>query len=147
MKKRILLADDDESVRRMVARVLETEGYDVLMAQSGREAVSRALASVPDLILLDITMPDKNGWEAIDTIEQTRPFIPVIVITARPNQQEHATQAGIDALMEKPLDLVVLLKTIRDLLNEPEPARIKRLSDQNFATAYLSPAADGTNGR
>jgi len=121
----------------MVARVLESEGYEVLTAETGREAISKALAGVPDLVLLDITMPDKDGWKAFETIGETRPFLPVIVITARPNEHDHATQAGIDALMEKPLDLPLLLKTIRRLLNEPEQARIKRLSDQNFSTDFV----------
>ena len=113
MKRRILLADDDESVRIMVGRVLESEDYEVVLARTGREAISRALSGAPDLVLLDITMPDKNGWEAFELIDRIHPFVPVIVITARPNQHDYATQVGIDALMEKPLDLALLLKTIR----------------------------------
>ena len=58
MKRRILLADDDESVRIMVGRVLESEDYEVVLARTGREAISRALSGAPDLVLLDITMPD-----------------------------------------------------------------------------------------
>jgi DNA-binding response OmpR family regulator len=143
MKKRILLADDDESVRRMLGRVLESEDYDVLPAQSGREAITKSLTGSPDLVLLDINMPDKNGWEALDWIDRRHPLVPVIVITARSNQREYATQAGIDALMEKPLDLPLLLKTIRALLEEPEPERIKRLTDRNFATACLAHAGTG----
>jgi DNA-binding response OmpR family regulator len=146
MKKRILLADDDESVRRMVARVLESEGYDVLLAQTGREAFNRALSGSPDLILLDVNMPDQNGWEAFEWIERTRPLLPVIVITAKPNQHARATRTGIDALMEKPLDLALLLETIRNLLNESEQQRLKRLTDVNFSTAYLSPANEVSGG-
>jgi len=137
MKRRILLADDDESVRKMVGRVLESEDYEVLLAQTGREAIIRALSSSPDLVLLDINMPDKNGWEAFELIERIHPYVPVIVITARPNQHEHATQVGIDALMEKPLDLELLLKTIHSLLDESDRDRIRRLSDRHFATAHL----------
>lgn len=138
MKKRILLADDDESVRIMVGRVLESEGYEVLLADGGREAVAQALAGSPNLILLDINMPDKDGWKTFELIDRVRPLMPVIVITARPNQHDYATRVGIDALMEKPLDLEVLLKTIRDLLNESERDRLRRLTNSNFETAYLS---------
>lgn len=138
MKKRILLADDDESVRKMVGRVLESEDYEVLLAGGGREAVAQALSGSPDLILLDINMPDKNGWKAFEMIDRVRPMMPVIVITARPNQRDYASRVGIDALMEKPLDLEVLLKTIHDLLNESERDRLKRLTDSRFETAYLS---------
>ena len=148
MKKRILLADDDESVRKMVGRVLETEDYDVLLAQTGREAIVKALSCSPDLVLLDINMPDKNGWEAFELIDRMHPFVPVIVITARPNQYEYATQAGIDALMEKPLDLEVLLKTIRDLLDESDRDRMRRLTNREFRTHYLSNVGDGeTTGK
>jgi len=143
MKRRILLADDDESVRKMVGRVLESEGYDVLLAQTGREAIAKALSGSPDLILLDIKMPDRNGWEAFELIDRIHPFVPVIIITARPNQHEYATQAGIDALMEKPLDLALLLITIRDLLDESDRDRVQRLTDRNFTTACLSAAGKG----
>ena len=71
-------------------------------------------------------------------IDRVRPLLPVIVITARPNQHEYATRAGIDALMEKPLDLDILLKTIHDLLQENERDRLRRLTDSHFETAYLS---------
>ena len=120
MKKRILLADDDEPVRKMVGRVLELEDYEVLVARSGTEAVNKALTIPPDLVLLDIGMPDKDGWEAFALINRVQPFVPVILITARLNQQRAAAAAGIEALMEKPLDLALLLKTIRDLLDRAE---------------------------
>ncbi len=143
MKRRILLADDDESVRKMVGRVLESEDYEVMLAQTGREAIIRALSSSPDLVLLDLNMPDKNGWEAFELIERIHPHVPVIVITARPNQHERATQAGIDALMEKPLNLELLLKTIRSLLDQSDQDRIRRLSDQHFTTTVMGHVAEG----
>ena len=146
MKRRILLADDDESVRTMVGRVLQMEDYEVLFAQTGREAIRKALSEEPDLVLLDITMPDKDGWQAFELIERMHPFVPVIVITARPNQHQRASQTGIDALMEKPLDLALLLETIRHLLDESDQERVKRLSDRNFSTAHLAHAGSHSNG-
>jgi len=143
MKKRILLADDDESVRKMVARVLESEDYEVLPAKTGREAVAKFMSGSPDLILLDLNMPEQDGWQAFGWISHQHPFVPVIIITARPNQYPRAVDMGIDALMEKPLDLPVLLRTIRDLLAEPEDQRVARLTDRNFTTARLSPAGNG----
>ena len=130
----------------MVGRVLESEDYEVVLARTGREAISRALSGAPDLVLLDITMPDKNGWEAFELIDRIHPFVPVIVITARPNQHDYATQVGIDALMEKPLDLALLLKTIRELLDESDQQRVKRLTDRDFSTHYLSHAGTGSTG-
>lgn len=143
MKRRILLADDDESVRKMVGRVLESEDYEVVLAQTGREAITKALSGAPDIVLLDLNMPDKNGWEAFELIDRIHPFVPVIVITARPNQHQYATQVGVDVLMEKPLDLDVLLKTIRELLDESDRDRVKRLTSRDFSTAYLTNVGQG----
>jgi CheY-like chemotaxis protein len=140
MKKKILLADDDESVRKMVGRVLETAGYAVLPASTGREAVTKYRSGQPDLLLLDLKMPDHDGWEAFEQISAANPLVPVVVITAWPNQYDAAVQRGIDALMEKPLDLPVLLQTIEDLLAESEQDRTRRLTDRNFSTAHLTPA-------
>jgi two-component system response regulator MtrA len=138
MKKQILLADDDESVRKMVGRVLESAGYEVLHACSGNEAVTKFRNNRPDLVLLDLKMPDQEGWETFDQLSHCDAMVPVIVITAWPNQYEVAVQRGIDALMEKPLDMPVLLRTIQGLLEEPEQTRVHRLTQPSFTTAYLS---------
>lgn len=138
MKHKILLADDDEAVRTSLERVLESEGFDVLTAAGGREAVREFQAGSPHLVLLDVGMPGKNGWEALDLMERFNPFVPVIMITARPNQYERAVVSGVDALMEKPLDMPVLVKTIRRLLQEPRAARVARFSSPDFATEWLS---------
>jgi CheY-like chemotaxis protein len=139
MSKTILLADDDASVQRMIRRVLESEHYRVLLASTGREAASQFLNGPPDLVLLDLNMPDKDGWEAWHIMDTLHPFVPVIVITARPNQYEQAKRMRIEALMEKPLDLPLLLRTINRLLVEPDEERIRRITDRNFKTALLTP--------
>jgi len=138
MRKTILLADDDASVQTMIRRVLESEHYRVLLASSGREAASQFLNGPPDLVLLDLNMPDKDGWEAWRIMDTLHPFVPVIVITARPNQYEQAKRMRIEALMEKPLDLPLLLRTIRRLLVEPDEERIRRVTDRNFQTTLLT---------
>ncbi len=136
-RKRLLIADDDDAIRKSLARVLEEENYEVVLARSGQEAASQFLHAEPDLVLLDLNMPEKDGWQAFELMEKLRPFVPVIIITARPNQFEHAAKLGIDALMEKPLDLPLLLQTINGLLNESEGARIARLTQRNFTTFLL----------
>jgi DNA-binding response OmpR family regulator len=137
MSKRILIADDDPAVLVSLAQVLASEAYDVVLAHTGRQAVSQLLAEKPDLVLLDLNMPEKDGWEAFELMEKLNPFLPVIVITARPNQYDLAVRLGIDAFMEKPLDLPLLLATVKQLLAEPEQDRIVRLTKGNFVTAYL----------
>jgi DNA-binding response OmpR family regulator len=140
MRKRILLADDDNAVRESLGRVLESEDYDVLLACTGREAVHHFTASAPDLVLLDLNMPDKDGWEAFDLMEKVHPLVPTIIITARPHQHQRANGMGIDALMEKPLDLPLLLQTIRRLLDESDEQRLARLTNSQFNTLVLAPA-------
>jgi len=138
MNAKILLADDDASVREMLGRVLESEHYDVAYARTGREPAAKFIYDLPDLVLLDLTMPNRDGWDAFDLMSQTHPMVHVIVITARPQQYQHALDLGIDALMEKPLNLPLLLATIARLLAESEAERVQRLTDPGFKTAYLS---------
>src|SRR6516165_1204056 len=86
VKSRLLLADDDPAVRRMLLRLLVEEGYAVLTAADGVEAVNLARATKFDLVLLDLNMPVKDGWEAFEEISTRDPLLPFILITARPNQ-------------------------------------------------------------
>jgi CheY-like chemotaxis protein len=147
MKKKILLADDDPGIREMLGRVLESEHYEVVLAGTGREAVAQFAAKAPDLVLLDLNMPELDGWEAIDLITTTHPFVSVIVITARPKQYEQAADMAVDALMEKPLNLPLLLEAIAKLMAESETERVDRLSSPAFKTRYLKdPAGDCANG-
>ncbi len=137
MKKTILLADDDAAIRTMVGRILKEENYEVCFAKTGREAASKFLEGLPDLILLDLNMPDKDGWEAWHLIQTLDPLVPVIVITARPHQYEEAVRQRVDALMEKPLDLPLLLQTIKTLLAESNQARLDHASAPNVKTTQL----------
>src|SRR5688572_3444646 len=127
----------------MIGRVLQAEDYRVLPAGTGYEAASQFLKGPPDLVLLDLNMPEKDGWEAWRLMNTLHPFVPVIVITARPNQYDQAQKLRIDALMEKPLDLPLLLRTIKDLLLEADEDRIRRVTDQDFRTALLNPVNSG----
>jgi DNA-binding response OmpR family regulator len=136
--KRILLADDDPGVREMLGRVLASENYDVIYAKNGREASTKFIADPPDLVLLDLNMPDRDGWTAFRMMNVAQPMLPVIVITARPNQYPQAADLGVDGLMEKPLNLPVLLRAIRDLLGETEAERTRRLTDPEFKTVFLN---------
>lgn len=134
--KTILIADDDASVRQMLGRVLELEHYTVVSAQTGREAAAIFLSAPLDLVLLDLNMPEKDGWVAFHLMHAVNPLIPVIIITARPGQQEPAARMGADALMEKPLDLSILLRTVARFLAETAVERTQRLARPHFETPY-----------
>jgi len=136
-RKCILLVDDDEQVLTSVGLVLEEEGYDAVLASDGCEALSQCQRHHPDLVIIDLNMPLKDGWATLGTIEQLSPFLPMIVITARPFQYERAVAFGVDALMEKPLEFPALLAEVTKLLNEPIHKRLARLTDRNFKTVKL----------
>ena len=140
MNKTILLADDDASVRHMLGRVLNAEQYAVISARTGREAANAFLSRAPDLVLLDLNLPEKDGWEAFHFMRQLNPWSPIIIITGTPNQFTHALRMAANALMEKPLNLPVLLDEIRTLLGETDGERMHRLTRPDFKTTLLHTA-------
>jgi DNA-binding response OmpR family regulator len=137
------VADDDAIVRGSLGAVLELEGFQVDEACTGSEAVRAAITSSPDLILLDLNMPDWDGWTAFGHLDRVRPFVPVIVITARPNQFPTAATLGVDAFMEKPLNFTVLLRAIRQLLGEEISRHERRAMERDFITRYLDGSHEG----
>ena len=140
MKQNILLVDDDAAVRRMLRRVLEGEDYLVSCASTGEEALQKAAGADIGLVLLDLTLPEANGWETFERLSVENPSLPVIIITARSNQLFPALASGAGALMEKPLDLPKLLRTIEDLLAEPAEARRARSAGRSGEFHYLPPS-------
>lgn len=136
--KRIVVADDDGVVRGSLTRVLELEGYGVIQASDGHEAVAAVQTRRPGLLLLDLNMPKMDGWHTLDALAKDHPLLPVVVITARPNQYQRAVGAGVDALMEKPLDFPTLLNAIARLFAESPEDRLNRLTRANFATVALN---------
>jgi len=138
VNKLVLIADDDDVVRGSLAAVLESEGYVVDEARDGVEAVSHAIKNKPDLVLLDLNMPNADGWTAFNQLDRVTPLLPVIVITARPNQYKEAVRAGVDAFMEKPLNIPVLVRAIKSLTNEDETRHVRRITNRAFVTRLLS---------
>jgi CheY-like chemotaxis protein len=134
---RILVADDDALVRGSLAAVLESEGYVVDEACDGVEAVARAVAHTPDLVLLDLNMPRWDGWTAFSQLDRVTPLLPIIVITARPNQYEKAVRLGVDAFMEKPLHIPALVRAIKNLTSEDENRHVRRITNRAFVTKLL----------
>jgi DNA-binding response OmpR family regulator len=126
--KYILLVDDDAAVRDSLTDVLAAEGFFVIPAENGQQAIDLANKSPVDLVLLDLNMPVKNGWDAFERLTAEHPLIPIIIATARPNQLFTALNAGVGALMEKPLDIPTLLQTMEELLAETGEQRLARLA-------------------
>ena len=137
MKAKILLADDDEEVLAALSGALESEGFEVIVAKDGREAIEHFREEHIDIALLDLNMPVKCGWETFERMTTLHPLLPVIVITARPDQYPLAFAAGVGALMEKPLHLPLLLQAIEELLLEPVEDRLSRITGKRPITRFL----------
>jgi CheY-like chemotaxis protein len=140
-ENRILVVDDDASVREMLTRVLAGEGYLVWAAANGTAALEIAATTKIDLVLLDLNLPGKSGWDAFEKLTAENPMLAVIIITARANQLLTALGAGVGALLEKPLDFPKLLQTISRLLAEPAESRLARMAgnpaDFHYAHAQI----------
>lgn len=113
---KILLVEDNELNRDMLSRRLQRHGYEVLCAGDGQSGVAMAQEEMPDLILMDLSLPILDGWEATRRLKadsQTR-AIPVIALTAHalPGDREQALQAGCDDYDSKPIELPGLLGKI-----------------------------------
>jgi DNA-binding response OmpR family regulator len=125
--RRILLVDDDPAVRGSLNDVLVTEGYFVISAENGQQALDLASQMPVDVVLLDLNMPVKNGWDTFERLTAEHPLLPIIIVTARPNQLFTAATAGAGALLEKPMDIPTLLRAIKMLLVESSEQRLARL--------------------
>jgi two-component system nitrogen regulation response regulator NtrX len=128
MTKTILLVDDERSIRESLSKILRAENYEVVLAENGQEAIEKRGAERIDLVILDLNLPEKNGWDTLEWLAEINPLLPVVIITGRSNQRALAEKAGADALMEKPLDLPLLLQTIRELMDQPMKSRTQRSS-------------------
>lgn len=146
-KKKILLVDDDAAIRQILVRLLQEEGYFVLTGANGVEALALAEATKFDLVLLDLNMPVKDGWSTFELLTQKNPTLPIILITARPNQLFPALASGVGALLEKPLDFVKLFDTVRSLLEEPEDFRLERMAGRASVFRFIPPIAGEPQGK
>jgi len=137
MTKRILLVDDEHSIRESLSKILRAENYEVVPAENGQEAIEKHGAERIDLLLLDLNMPVTNGWITLDWLTTVNPLLPVIIITGRSNQRALAETAGADVLMEKPLDVPLLLQTVRELTDEPMASRAQRARNRASGSRYM----------
>jgi CheY-like chemotaxis protein len=123
MTLRILLVEDNPENRDMLSRRLQRRGHTVTFAEDGAEAVSRTHAELPDIVLMDLSLPVMDGWEATRRLKAdpaTR-AIPIIALTAHAmaGDREGAIEAGADDYDTKPVDLERLLGKITALTDSP----------------------------
>jgi CheY-like chemotaxis protein len=120
---KILLVEDDEENRDALSRRLERRGYEVIMATDGKRGIDLAESEAPDVILLDMSLPEIDGWEVARTLKnsETTRKIPIIALTAHAmsGDREKAIGAGCDDYHTKPAELTKLLAQIQGILKNP----------------------------
>jgi DNA-binding NtrC family response regulator len=125
---RILIVDDEESIRIATAAILEEEGYQVDTASNGKEAIEKANANLYNAALIDYRLPDMEGTELLTSLRETTPRMVKIMITGYPSLQNAVTSVNkrADAFLMKPVSIETLLKTISDLLR-------KQVEDEKYS--------------
>ncbi|HJR80631.1 MAG TPA: response regulator [Anaerolineales bacterium] len=117
-KGRILIVEDNMDNYELVRFVLERAGYDVFLAVNGRDGVDAARLQKPDLILMDLGMPEMDGWQAAKKLKSTESTksIPLFALSAYtlPNERQRALQAGCDGYLTKPIYVQGLLDVIHE---------------------------------
>jgi CheY-like chemotaxis protein len=129
-KRRILVVEDDMDNYELVRFVLERAGYDVFLAVNGRDGVSAARLQKPDLILMDLGLPEMDGWSAAQKIraDETTKSIPLYALTAHtlPRERLRALNAGCDGYLSKPIHMDTFLTMIEGAFSQKNGKKTRR---------------------
>jgi len=121
-KGHILVVEDNMDTYELVRFILEKDGYDTFLAMNGRDGVNAATKQLPDLIIMDLAMPEMDGWTAMRLIksEVRTASIPLIALTAHvlSADRQRAMDAGCDEYITKPMDLLDLLESVNHWLGK-----------------------------
>ena len=130
---RILVIEDDESIRKTLAMILEEKGYDVDTAENGKEAIKKSSGKFYNLALIDIRLPDMEGTKLLTALRETTPRMVKIIVTGYPSMQNaiEAENHGADANILKPFNVDSVLNTIREHLEKQQQA--KKYSEEKVA--------------
>lgn len=137
--QKVLVCDDDDSVRAIMQSMLESRGYQVISVGSGQEAIEQAAAQHPGAVLLDIMMPGLDGWQTMAALRQnpaTRD-IPIIVVSVLPPREVGPSQGDIAAWVRKPLDETVLFQALERTVGSPARAPRVLLVEDDLALARV----------
>src|SRR3954463_14464960 len=140
MPKKILLADDSITIQKVVELTFSDGDYEVVAVNNGAKAIQKLSEMRPDIILSDIIMPEKNGYEVCEYVKSHPEFrnIPVVLLTGtfEPFDPDRAEKAGCDAVVTKPFESQSLIHKVEELIAQAQPS--------SSAAPELAPSASGT---
>jgi len=117
----LLVVDDDRAVREAITRVLEAEEYDVSSAACSKDAFRHFNEKKIDVVILDLSLGQEQGWEIFQTLKRCHPNLPIIVTSASSHQLAHSSANEASGVLEKPFDVPLLLNILKRV-SEPTPA-------------------------
>lgn len=115
---RLLLVDDDDDIREMLATILEADGFRIVTARNGHEALERIDEERPDLVILDMRMPVMDGWQLNRVLEERGDRPPIVVVTAAADPAARAADIRAEGWLAKPFDIEELEHVIRRVLGD-----------------------------
>lgn len=120
MGYRVLVVDDQKGVRRLLEELFKKEGYEVNVAVDGRDSIEKVKANTPDIVLMDMKMPNMNGLEASEEIIKYDRNIPIIMMTAYGEIEivQKALEVGVKKYITKPFDIIDLRNLVREVLEQ-----------------------------
>ena len=140
----ILLVEDDPALALGLSDTLEFEGFDVVHARTGQEAIEHATANRPDCIILDLMLPDLNGYQVCKTVRANDARVPIIMLTARSQEADkiRGLDAGADDYVTKPFSVGELVARIRALFRRADQSRAEHAQQPfSIGEAVIDPAA------
>ena len=130
--KTVLVVEDDAAIRRGLVDALQFAGYTAIASADGRDGLQTALAAEVDLVVLDVVLPHKDGFQVLAEIRKSRPALPVILVTARGAEQDrvHGLQTGADDYVVKPFSSKELLARVQAVLRRSaeRPSDVGRIA-------------------
>lgn len=137
LNERIMVADDDSNITDVCRRYLEREGYSVMTAKDGMEAIELWRSHTPDLIVLDLMMPHKNGWEICNEIRQSED-VPIVMLTARGEEQDRlmGLTMGADDYLTKPFSPRELVLRVKAILRRMRTVQVSSATHSSHTIRY-----------
>ena len=131
----ILLVDDDDNVRQSLEKALTIEDFRVVPAANRQEAIEGCRATRIDVVMLDLNLGTENGWDIFQQLRVLQPNLSFIIITAKSDAETLAAKWDVEAFMEKPFDVPLLVAKLNDLGGAPRSASTKARPLQNESLA------------